>query len=166
MDNTTMQLGLLLETAKVQQQLVEALIEKLNAHTTQLAELAREEIRRTVREEFKGVADQTQQALAALQRLKAAANVRTAFWSFGAVAVAFLVCLAVALWVLPSRGARSPPFAPSGTRCKLPSRCSAITVGRRIFGAVATATCACGSTPNSGGWAAAGLFRDSWLLSS
>lgn len=99
-----MKLGLLMETAQSHQKIVEALIEKLKAHTEGLDAVVRDQIRRVLVEELKTVRSETQGAVAALQTLKRAANARATFWTLGVTAIAAGVALFVAWWALPTPG--------------------------------------------------------------
>jgi hypothetical protein len=102
LDEATMKVGLLMESAQAHQKLAETHLEKLRAHTQDLDGVVREEIRRTLIEELQELTAESKRALQALQRMKRAASMRTLSWS---VAVA-LLCTAIpgafAYWALPS----------------------------------------------------------------
>ena len=102
MDDETVKLGLLMETAQSHQKTVEVLFEKLKQHTQGLDAVVREQIRHALVEELKTMRAETQGAVSALQRLKRAANARATFWTLGVTAIALGVALFVAWWVLPT----------------------------------------------------------------
>lgn len=103
MDDETMKVGLLMEAAQSHQKLAEASLRKLKAHTHDLDNLVREEIRRTVVDELQALAADSQRAVDALQRLRRAANARVALWSVGITASCSALALGLAWWVLPSQ---------------------------------------------------------------
>src|SRR5580765_7160861 len=88
MDNESVKLGLLMETAQSHQRTVEALLEKLKAHTQGLDAVVRDQIRHVVVEELETVRAENEGAVSALQALKRAAHARMTFWSLGVAAIA------------------------------------------------------------------------------
>jgi len=102
MDEQTMKLGLLVETAETNQRLVGAMLTKLRQQTEGLDAVVREEIRQTLLDELRGVHVETQRAVQALRRIQRAANLRVVLWSAGIAAMCVAVSLAVAWWSLPS----------------------------------------------------------------
>lgn len=102
MDNESVKLGLLMETAESHQKAVEALFEKLKEQTQGLDAVVRDQIRQVLVEELKAVRAETQSAVTALQALKRTARVRDAFWTLGVTAIAAAIALFVAWWVLPT----------------------------------------------------------------
>jgi hypothetical protein len=102
MDNESVKLGLLMETAQSHQKIVEALLEKLKAHTQGLDALVGNQIRQVVVEEFRTVRAESEDAVSALQVLKRAAHVRMTLWTLGVTAIALGVALFIAWWVLPN----------------------------------------------------------------
>jgi hypothetical protein len=102
MDEQTMKLGLLVETAETNQELVGAMLTKLRQHTEGLDAIVREEIRQTLLDELRGVYVETQRAVQALRRIQRAANLRVVLWSVGITATCAAASLAVAWWCLPS----------------------------------------------------------------
>jgi hypothetical protein len=102
MDDTTMQLGLLMEAAQAQQKAAESSLRKLKAVTSELAGIVREEVRRVVMEELHTLAADSNRASDAFHAARRAANVRTLTWSIGITALCSLVPLALACWLLPS----------------------------------------------------------------
>jgi hypothetical protein len=103
MDQDSVKLGLLLETAERHQKLAEAAIGKLNEQVQGLDVMVRDQIRRAVVEEMKSVQVETQTAVEELQRVKRAANVGVTLWTIGLTAISAAIALFVAWWVLPTR---------------------------------------------------------------
>jgi hypothetical protein len=103
MDQGSVKLGLLMETAERHQRLAEAAIGKLNEQAQGLEAVVRDQIRRAVVEEMKIVQAETQRAVEALQRVKRAANAHVALWTIGLTAISAGMALFVAWWVLPTR---------------------------------------------------------------
>jgi hypothetical protein len=104
MDQDSVKLGLLMETAERQQKLAEAAIGKLNEQVQGLEAVVRDHVRCGFSEEMKFVQAETQRAVEALQRVKRAANARVTLWTIGLTAIAVGIALFVAWWVLPTRG--------------------------------------------------------------
>lgn len=102
MDEESVKLGLLMETAQSHQKIVEAHLEKLKEHTHGLDSVVRDQIRHVLVEELKTVRAETRGAVTALQALKRAANARATFWTLGVTAIAVAIALFVAWWVLPT----------------------------------------------------------------
>jgi len=103
MDQDSVKLGLLMETAERHQKLAEAAIGQLNDQIQGLQVVVRDQIRRGIVEEMTGVKAETQGAIEALQRLKRAANARVTLWTVGLAAISAGVALFLAWWVLPTR---------------------------------------------------------------
>ena len=103
MDQETVKVGLLMETAHSHQRLAGASLKQLKAHTHDLTALVREEVRSTLVSELKSLASESARAAAALQAVRRAANVRVALWSGGITACCGALALGVASWILPSR---------------------------------------------------------------
>jgi len=102
MDQDSVKLGLLMETAQTHQKLAEAAIGKLNEQTQGVHAVVRDQIRRAVVEEMKIVQAETQSAVEALQGVKRAANARVRLWTLGVTAISAGVALFVAWWALPT----------------------------------------------------------------
>jgi hypothetical protein len=102
MDQDIVKLGLLVEAAQTHQKLAEAAIAKLNEHTQGLETVARDQIQRALADGLKSVHAETKGAVEALQRVKRAANARTALWTLGVTATAAAIALFVEWWVLPT----------------------------------------------------------------
>jgi hypothetical protein len=101
-DEETMKLGLLVETAETHQKLSAALLEKLRQHTLGLDAVVREQIRRTLVEQLHDMHAETERAVDSLRRIQRAANLRVTFWSIGITGMCAAVAVAVAWWWLPS----------------------------------------------------------------
>jgi hypothetical protein len=104
MDDETVKLGLLMETAQSHQKTVEMLFEKLKQHTQGLDAVVKDQVRHALVEELKNIRAETGAAVTALQALKRAANARVTLWTLGVTAIALGVALVVAWWVLPTPG--------------------------------------------------------------
>ena len=97
-----MRVGLLMEGVQAHQQLAEASLEKLRAHTRGLDEVVRDEIRRTLIDELQELTTENRRAVQSLVALRRAANARGVFISMGVAALgAFMLC-ALVRWALPS----------------------------------------------------------------
>jgi hypothetical protein len=103
MDETTMQAGLLMESAQAQQRSAESAIRQLSALTQELDVVVRETLRRAFVEELQALGTAVSRATEALRVMGRAANVRTAVWST-ALTITCSVGPAIGAWVLlPSR---------------------------------------------------------------
>lgn len=103
MDDSTMKLGLLLESAQAHQTLAESTLGKLRAHVAELDGTVREEVRRTLLEELHIVSEDAQRAAQTLRGLRHAANLRMALWTLGMATLSCAVPLAAAYWTFPTR---------------------------------------------------------------
>jgi hypothetical protein len=101
-DDATMKFGLLMESAQAHQRLAEAQLDKLRAHTQDLDDVVRDEIRRTLIEELQMLTAETTRATRALQKVQRGAGAHGALWSFMLALTGVLVPLGVARWALPS----------------------------------------------------------------
>ena len=99
----TMKLGLLMEAAHAQQALAENALERLKAHASDLDDIVREEVRRTLVEELQLLGDESKRAAESLRRLGRSANTRVVLWSVGLT----LLCAGLPMfgewWLLPSQ---------------------------------------------------------------
>ena len=102
MDQDSVKLGLLMETAQTHQKLAEAAIEKLNEHAQGLEAVVRDQIQRALVDALKTVHAESQRAVDALQKIKRAANARVTLWTLGLTATSAAIALFVAWWVLPT----------------------------------------------------------------
>ena len=102
MAEDTMKFGLLMESAQAHQKMAEAHLERLRAHTEDLDDVVREQIRRTFVEELHSLTMEADRAARALRDLGRTANLRGAAWSVGIAALCALVPSAIVHWALPS----------------------------------------------------------------
>lgn len=103
MDEDSLKLGLLLETAQTHQKLADALIEKLKAHTQGLEAVVRDQIQRALGEELAELERQANEAAAALAAMRRAANWRQVLLG-GVLAVVVAAITLGGFWLLaPSR---------------------------------------------------------------
>jgi hypothetical protein len=103
MDQDSVKLGLLMETAERHQRLAEAAIGKLTEQVQGLEAVVRDQIRGAVAREMKIVEAESQRAVEALQRVKRAANARVVLWPLGLTAIAGVTALFIVWWVVPTR---------------------------------------------------------------
>ncbi len=87
MDQDSVKLGLLMETAQTHQKLAEGAIEKLSEHTQLLEVVVRDQIQRALVDALKPVRAEAQRAVEALQKIERAANARVTLWTLGLSAV-------------------------------------------------------------------------------
>lgn len=104
MDEPSMKIGLLMESAQAHQKMAETHLERLRAHTQDLDEIVREEIRRTLIEELQSLTAESKRAVQALSNMKRAANMRGLLWSAAIAVLCIAIPSLVARWVLPSAG--------------------------------------------------------------
>jgi cell division protein FtsB len=101
-DDATMKVGLLMESAQVHQKLAEGQLEKLRAHTQDLDGVVRDEIRRTLVEELQTLTAETARATRALQKLRSGTAWRGMVLSLTGTLLCAAVPIALARWALPS----------------------------------------------------------------
>jgi hypothetical protein len=101
-DDTTMKLGLLMESVQAHQKLAESHMEQLRAHTRDLDAVVRDEIRRTLIEELQSLWAECKQAARALQRIRRGATVRAGLWSIVIAILCTGIPMAIMRWALPS----------------------------------------------------------------
>jgi hypothetical protein len=104
LDDATLKMGLLMESAQAHQKLAEGQLERLRVHTQGLDGIVRDEIRRTLVEELQALRAEMTRAARALQRLRSDNALRRAVWSLGVAVLCSAVPITVARWVLPSAG--------------------------------------------------------------
>ena len=102
MDQDSVKLGLLMETAQTHQKLAETAIEKLSQQTQSLEAVARDQIQRALVDALKTVHAEAQRAVEALQRIKRQANARVTLWTLGLTVISVAIALFIAWWVLPT----------------------------------------------------------------
>ena len=100
--DTTMKVGLLMESAQVHQKLAEGQLEKLRAHTADLDAVVRDEIRRTLVDELQMLTAETTRATRALQKLRSGAAWRGMMLSLAGAMLCSGIPIALACWALPS----------------------------------------------------------------
>ncbi len=103
LSDDTMKFGLLMESAQAHQRLAETQIDKLLAHTRGLDEVVREEIRRTLLEEFLALRAEGERAARALGALKRNVQLRGIAWNLGLSLLCTAIPVAIAHFALPSR---------------------------------------------------------------
>jgi hypothetical protein len=103
-DDSTLKFGLLMESAQAHQKMAEAHLDRLRAHTEDLDDVVREEIRRTLVEELAELTAESARAAAALRRMKRAADLRGLLWAAALAVLATAIPAAFMHWVLPSAG--------------------------------------------------------------
>jgi hypothetical protein len=93
---------LLMESAQAHQRMAEVHLEKLRAHTQDLDEVVRDEIRRTLVDELKSLTAESDRAARALRAMKRAANLRGLVWHIGVAILCTAIPCVMAHWLLPS----------------------------------------------------------------
>lgn len=102
MDDTTQKVALLIEAAETAQQLLSALLERLQQQLQGLDGVVRQEIRRTLLNELRDVHTESLRAAESLRRIQRATTRRTTLWSIGLIGLCTALSLLVAAWWLPS----------------------------------------------------------------
>ena len=102
MDDSTMKLGLLMESAQAHQKLAEAHLDRLRAHTEGLDGVVRDEIRRTFLEELRSLTAESRRAGEVLRKLRQASALRVLIWIAAAAIIGTGVPAGVLYWTLPS----------------------------------------------------------------
>jgi hypothetical protein len=97
-----MKLGLLMESAQAHQKMAETHLENLRVHTQGLDGVVREEIRRTLIDELRALAVESDRTARALGKIKHAANIRYLVWSVGLAVLCTVIPSAIAHYALPS----------------------------------------------------------------
>ena len=99
----TMKFGLLMESAQAHQKLAETHLTRLLAHTQGLDDVVRDEIRRTLIEEFQALSAESDRVTAAMLTMKRAANVRVVAWNLGLALLCTVIPGAIAHFAWPSK---------------------------------------------------------------
>ena len=102
LDDATLKVGLLMESAQAHQKLAEDQLERLRAHTRDLDGVVRDEIRRTLVEELRALTAEAARATRALGRVRGAGALRGAVLSGAAAVLCTVGPIGVARWALPS----------------------------------------------------------------
>jgi hypothetical protein len=97
-----MKAGLLMETTQSQQRLIAASLKQLKNHTQELDTVVREQIQRTLTEEFGALVEESAQVLRNLRALQKSAGRQFASWTVAVTASLSLLTLLSAWWLLPS----------------------------------------------------------------
>ena len=101
MDEDSIKIGLLMETAQTHQQLAEAALEKLKLHTQGLDGVVRGEIRRSFVDEMHAMHTEIQRTVEALRRVQRIADARVALWGVAIPVLSALVGAVVVWLTLP-----------------------------------------------------------------
>jgi hypothetical protein len=101
-EDTTMKVGLLMESVQAHQKLAESHLEVLRAHTRDLDAVVRDEIRRTLIEELQSLWAESKRATEALNRIRRGATLRVGLWSIVIAILCTGIPLALIHWALPS----------------------------------------------------------------
>jgi hypothetical protein len=104
MEDTTVKIGLLLETAEAHQATAIAALEGLQRHVAGLDHVVREEIRATLIDELQGLHEGSRRAAASLGSLSRRADRRAIGLGIMVVLVATVIPLSLAWWLLPAPG--------------------------------------------------------------
>jgi len=102
LDEATMKVGLLMESAQVHQKLAEGQLARLHAHTEGLDAVVRDEIRRTLVEELQMLTAETTRATRALEKLRSGTARRGMVPRLLGAMLCGLLPIALARWALPS----------------------------------------------------------------
>lgn len=102
LDDATMKVGLLMESAQAHQKLAEDQLQRLRTHTQDLDSVVRDEIRRTLAQELRALTTEAARATRALEKIRGAGALRGSAWSLAAALLCTLLPLGVARWALPS----------------------------------------------------------------
>jgi len=103
LDENTVKIGLLMESAETQQRLAETHLETLRAHTRGLDAVVREEIRRTLVDELAALSAEADRTVSALRAAARAVRMRGLLWNLAITAVCIAAPSAAARLVLPSQ---------------------------------------------------------------
>ena len=104
MEDLTMKLGLLMESAQAQQGLAASALERLREHAAGLDAVVREEIRATLVEELQALEAQARGAAAALKTLRQSVARRALLAGAVLALLSSAIPIGGAWWLLPSRG--------------------------------------------------------------
>jgi hypothetical protein len=103
MNEETLKVGLLMESAQAHQALVTENLQRLQAHVRDLDAVVRDEIRRTLLEELQAVSTESQAAAQALHRAGRYAYGRLLAVGLGVVLLATAIPLGLFAWIVPSQ---------------------------------------------------------------
>jgi len=103
LDEESMKLGLLMETAQAHQTLAEDQLRQLQACTRDLDKVVCDQIRQTLAAELRGVSEAARGAIQSLRGVQHAAHLRAALWSLGSACVSGVLGVALVAQLLPSQ---------------------------------------------------------------
>lgn len=103
MEDVTVRIGLLMEAVESQRTLVSAALQQLQQHSAGLDAVVRDEIRATLGEELRTLAQEGERAAQSLRCVGRAAHLRLTAWTCGITALAGAIPLALCWWLLPTR---------------------------------------------------------------
>jgi len=101
-DTQMTKIGLLMEAAVAYQQSAEDALKRLKDHTQGIDSVVRDEIRRTMVDEFLTLGEEARRAAQALESVKRAVNVRMGLWSIAVTAACTGLALTALWWTLPN----------------------------------------------------------------
>jgi hypothetical protein len=102
LDDATMKVGLLMESAHAHQKLAEGQLERLRVHTQDLDSVVRDEIRRTLVEEMRALTAEATRATQALEKMRGVGSLRGIALSLATAVLCTLAPIGLARWALPS----------------------------------------------------------------
>jgi hypothetical protein len=102
LDDKTIAVGLLMESAQTQQRMAEEQLNRLNAHVQGLDGVVREEIRHTLVDEIKLLSAEIDGTVRALHGVRRATRWHTTLFAAAAAFASALAPVAAAHWLLPS----------------------------------------------------------------
>ena len=104
MDDTTMQMGLLMEAAQTHQKSAESSLRKLKSATNDLATIVRDEVRSVIVNELQSLEADSKRASNALREVQRAATLRVLIWSVGITTLCSAIPLFLTCRLIPSHG--------------------------------------------------------------
>ncbi len=102
LDEPTLKIGLLMESAQTHQRLAESQLDALRVHTRDLDSVVREQIRRSLAEELQGLSEETTRVTLAIRRAAQQARWRTSLFGLLPVLLCAAMPFGIAHWVVPS----------------------------------------------------------------
>jgi len=103
-EELTVRIGLLMEAIEAQRSQAAAAVGALQAHAAGLDAVVRDEIRATLEQELRALTEEGQRAAHSLRHAARAAQLSRGAWSAAIATVSAALPLALAGWLLPSRG--------------------------------------------------------------
>jgi len=102
MDETTLQLGLLMEAAQAYQALADTSLNALQAQVRGLDTMLRDQVQQALGEGLWAVTQESTRAAQSLQSLRRAAGARAMLWTIATTGLCAAVVLGTMRWLLPS----------------------------------------------------------------